>query len=457
MLNLSDQSINHIFRKENFTSFRKLRDSYSYSHDKLVKVSFSLILVFVIIMFLPWTQNVRSKGELIALNPEQRPQTIQSVIAGRIEQWYVVEGQKVKKGDTILRISEVKDDYFDPNLLANTRLQLDAKSFSKLSYDEKVKALESQIKALESGLLLKVSQAKNKVKQNILKVTSDSIDLEAFKVNFDVSKEQYERFQSLYNEGLRSLTDVENRNLKLQEAQAKMISQENKWLTSKNELLNSQIELNSIQAEYEDKIAKANSEKYTALSGKFDTEASINKLQNQFNNYEIRSTLYHILAPQDGFVTQARQVGIGENIKEGDEIVSIMPLVYDLAVQMYVKPIDLPLFEKGQKVMIQFDGWPAIIFSGWPGISYGTYEGEVLAIDNFISKNQLYRILVKPKVGVHPWPEQLRVGAGVRSITLLKNVSVWYEIWRQINGFPPDYYKGNVNTNVDFGEDPIKK
>lgn len=455
MLNLSDQSINHLFRKENFTSFQKLKDAYSYSHDRLVKFVFLLAIIFVIILFLPWTQNVRAPGELIALNPEQRPQTIQSVIAGRIEKWYVVEGQFVNKGDTILRISEVKDDYFDPNLLGNTQLQLDAKEFSRLSYDEKVKALEGQINALETALKLKISQAQNKVQQNILKVTSDSIDLQAARVNFDVAKEQYERFKSLYEEGLRSLTDLENRNLKLQESQAKVISQENKWLTSKNELINSKIELNSIQADYKDKIAKANSDKYTALSGKFDTEATINKLQNQYNNYEIRNTFYHILAPQDGYVTQAQQVGIGETIKEGAQIVSIMPSVYDLAVQMYVRPIDLPLFEKGQKVMMQFDGWPAIIFSGWPGISFGTYEGEVLAIDNFISTNQLYRVLVKPKQSSHPWPEQLRVGAGVRTLTLLKNVSVWYEIWRQINGFPPDYYKLNTKTD-EAGKDKKK-
>ncbi len=455
MLNLSDQSINHLFRKENFVSFRKLKDTYSYSHDRLVKVVLILAIINIMVLFMPWTQNVRAPGELIALNPEQRPQTIQSVIAGRIEKWYVVEGQFVNKGDTILRISEVKDDYFDPNLLGNTQLQLDAKEFSRLSYDEKVKALEGQINALETALKLKISQAQNKVQQNILKVTSDSIDLQAARVNFDVAKEQYERFKSLYEEGLRSLTDLENRNLKLQESQAKVLSQENKWLTSKNELINSKIELNSIQADYKDKIAKANSDKYTALSGKFDTEATINKLQNQYNNYEIRNSFYHILAPQDGYVTQAQQVGIGETIKEGAQIVSIMPAVYDLAVQMYVRPIDLPLFEKGQKVMMQFDGWPAIIFSGWPGISFGTYEGEVLAIDNFISTNQLYRVLVKPKQSSHPWPEQLRVGAGVRTLTLLKNVSVWYEIWRQINGFPPDYYKLNTKTD-EAGKDKKK-
>jgi membrane fusion protein, adhesin transport system len=128
--------------------------------------------------------------------------------------------------------------------------------------------------------------------------------------------------------------------------------------------------------------------------------------------------------------------------------VSIMPENYDLAIEMFVKPIDLPLFEKGQRVMIQFDGWPAVIFSGWPGISYGTYEGNVIAMDNFISDNHLYRVLVKPADSSHPWPNQLRVGAGVKTLTLLKNVQVWYELWRQINGFPPDYYKKGTEGNA---------
>lgn len=449
MLNLSDVSITHLLKKKNLRSFEMLRDAYSYSYDRLVKVALILLGVVVIIMFLPWTQNVRSKGELIALRPDQRPQTIQSVIAGRIEKWYVQEGQFVHKGDTILRISEVKDEYFDPNLLNNTQLQLDAKEFSKLSYEEKVNALDKQIAALQEANKLKISQAKNKVLQNILKVTSDSIDYQASKINFSVSNEQYLRMKSLHDEGLRSLTDLENRNLKLQEAQAKLISQENKLLTSKNELINSKIELNGIEAEYRDKIAKTSSEKYSALSGQYDTDASINKLKNQYSNYKVRTSLYFILAPQDGYVTQAKQVGLGETIKEGDDIISIMPATYDLAVQMYIKPIDLPLFEKGQKVMIQFDGWPAIIFSGWPGISYGTYQGEVLAMDNFISPNNMYRILVKPAINSQPWPEQLRVGAGVKALTLLKNVQVWYELWRQINGFPPDYYKVNPQTKAD--------
>ena len=89
---------------------------------------------------------------------------------------------------------------------------------------------------------------------------------------------------------------------------------------------------------------------------------------------------------------------------------------------------------------MQFDGWPAIVFSGWPNTSYGTYGGEVFAIDNFISPNGKYRVLVAQDPNDHEWPDALRVGAGASSMTLLNDVPVGYELWRQINAFPPDYY-----------------
>jgi hypothetical protein len=177
----------------------------------------------------------------------------------------------------------------------------------------------------------------------------------------------------------------------------------------------------------------------------YDAEATVSKLQNQFINYSIRSGMYYILAPQDGYITKAIQSGIGETIKEGAEIISIMPSDYELAVEMYVNPMDIPLLEKGQHVQLQFDGWPSVIFSGWPGISYGTYGGQIVAIDNFISENGKYRVLVAHDKDYPVWPQEIRLGAGASSMTLLKEVPVWYELWRQINGFPPDYYKMNTS------------
>ncbi len=139
--------------------------------------------------------------------------------------------------------------------------------------------------------------------------------------------------------------------------------------------------------------------------------------------------------------------------KEGEELVGIMPSQYDLAVETFVKPIDLPLLHIGEKVRVQFDGWPAIVFSGWPNVSYGTYGAKVVAIENFISDNGKYRVLLVPDSNDQKWPEAIRVGSGARTIALLEDVPIWFELWRQINSFPPNYYQPkNTNKSVLKGK-----
>jgi hypothetical protein len=212
------------------------------------------------------------------------------------------------------------------------------------------------------------------------------------------------------------------------------------------------VEYQSIEAKYRDEIAKAESEKFTALSSLYDTEVDVIKLQNQAANYSIRNGMYNVLAPQYGYVTKVLSSGIGETIKQGESIATIMPEIYDLAVEMFVRPIDLPLLKKGQKVRVQFDGWPAIVFSGWPKTSFGTFGGEIFAIDNFAGEDGSFRVLVAPDMGQKTWPKALRVGGGARSMILLNEVLVGYELWRKINGFPPEYYKQKKEMKTEKQE-----
>lgn len=455
MLNITQNKIKEKDKLEKLKSFQVL--AARVNSRRLINILYLLGGILIVLLFLPWTQNIRSNAKVTALKPNQRPQTIHSIIAGRIEKWYVQEGQFVKKGDTILFISETKEEYLDPNLVGNTEQQLKAKEFAVKSYMEKIKANDNQIDAMIKSKKLKYEQAENKLIQAKLKVQSDSVDLSAARLNYKIAKEQLMRMEELYKEGLKSLTDLETRKLKLQETQAKVISQENKFISTKNELINAKIELQSINAEYNDKIAKSESEKFATLSNMYDAEASVSKLQNQYMNYSIRSGMYYILAPQDGYITKAIQSGIGETIKEGAEIISIMPSDYELAVEMYVNPMDIPLLENGQHVQIQFDGWPSVIFSGWPGISYGTYGGQVVAIDNFVSENGKYRVLVAHDKNYPIWPKEIRLGAGANALTFLKEVPVWYELWRQINGFPPDYYKKNPTNLKSIKDNETQK
>ena len=139
-------------------------------------------------------------------------------------------------------------------------------------------------------------------------------------------------------------------------------------------------------------------------------------------------------------ITKFETVCIGETFKEGESLVGIMPNTYDLAVETFVEPIDLPLIHKGEKVRIQFDGWPAIFFSGWPNAAFGTFAGRVVAVETFISSNGKFRVLIAPDHEENEWPKDVRVGSGAYTIALLEDVPIWYELWRKLNGFPPNYY-----------------
>lgn len=439
MLNISQNQLN---KKISLQAFKSYQKAFSPKNSKMFNrllIIFSIIIL--IVLFLPWTQNVSGRGYVTTLTPDQRPQTIQSPIPGRIEKWYVMEGDYVHKGDTILHISEIKNEYQDPNLVARTNVQKEAKSRAVVSYQEKVKALEGQIVALQNERQLKLTQAKNKLEQSKFKVVSDSMDLVALKNNYDIVERQYNRTQTLQSEGLKAMTDVEEKRVKLQESQAKLIALENKLLTSKNDVINARIEISRISAEYADKIAKSQSDKFTAESNQYDAQAQVSKLENQSTNYEIRNNLSYIRAPQNGYITKALKGGIGETFKEGEQIVGIMPANYQLAVETYITPIDLPLLHIDDEVRIQFDGWPAIFFSGWPNTSYGTYAGHIVAIESFISANGKYRVLVAPNNDSNAWPERLSVGSGAYTFSLLEDVPIWFEIWRRLNGFPPNYYQ----------------
>ena len=260
----------------------------------------------------------------------------------------------------------------------------------------------------------------------------------------------------MLDSGVISLVDFERRKITFQNATAKRIGAENKYLQSKQELTALRIEKNTVIQDYTDKIAKARGDQFSALSDKASSDAEVAKLKNAYSNYDMRNQLYYVTAPQSGQITKARKAGIGEILKEGDMIVEIVPDNIQYAVELFVEPMDMPLLSKGQKIRFVFDGFPAIVFSGWPASSYGTFGGLVTAIENSVSSNGKFRVLVTEDPSDKAWPRLLRIGGGANGIALLKDVSVGYELWRNINGFPPEYYQPASSTTIKQNKESAK-
>ncbi len=419
MLNISSQSVEKMIPQDRLYSLRSLDTPMA--GKILARWLIGIAAIFFIVLLLPWQQNIRGKGKVTALSPSNRPQTIETIIAGRIQSWKVQEGQFVTKGDTIAIISEVKEKYFDPQMLARLREIIGSKENSLQSKDMKAQALKRQINALQDGMQNKMSQTKAK--------------LEAERFRFANAKNQYERNKKLFEAGNIPLTKFQDIEYKYQGAEA--------------DFVNAEMEIDRARAEYLDKINKAESDLNNTLAEQFETQAELSKLRNELSNMEIRSQQYFILAPQSGYVVKATQAGIGETIEEGDPVSTIMPQSDDVAVEMYVKAMDVPLISKGRKVRIEFDGFPALQFSGWPSVSVGSFGGEVEVIDYVNSKPGEFRILVVPDKDDEKWPKQIRNGSGTQGWVMLDNVPVWYEVWRQLNGFPPSLYEEPLDESTE--------
>ncbi len=423
MLNLSSNSIKNKLPHDNLYSLRSLNTPMA--GKILARWLLGIGILFLVILFLPWQQNIHGTGQVTALSPSNRPQTIQTIIAGRIQDWKIREGQFVEKGDTIAIISEIKEKYFDPKMLLRLREVIQSKEKSLGSKDLKARALLRQVSALEEGMKIKMEQSRAK--------------LEAERVRFSNAKNQYERNKKLFEAGNIPLTKFQDIEYKYQGSEA--------------DFMNAEIEIDRVQAEYLEKINKAESDLNNTLSEQFETQAELAKLGNEYVNMEIRSQQYFILAPQAGQVVKATQAGIGETIKEGDPVCSIMPLSTDVAVEMYVKAMDVPLIAKGRRVRVEFDGFPALQFSGWPSISVGSFGGTVEVIDVVNTNPGEFRILVIPDLQDTAWPKQIRVGSGTKSWVMLDDVPIWYELWRQLNGFPASLYAEPKSDKPEMKKD----
>jgi multidrug efflux pump subunit AcrA (membrane-fusion protein) len=424
---------------EKFKSFNQiyLRDKGPATKPWLI----GLGLILLGVLFLPWTQNIRSKGQITSLYQEQKPQKIYSPIAGKISRWWVKEGDFVEQGDTLAKISEIKAEYLDPKLISRTQEQLDAKKGTVSFYEQKVKSTEDQIANLRSSKALKQDQLTNKITALQQKLTGEKAELEAASNEYNLIKDQFERNQKMYKEGLISQTQFQQRNASMQNSLAKKTTAENKVNQTLQEIQNTRIELRGVDQEYSEKMNKAEGEKFQSL-GMIETgKGDVAKLENQVASYTIRDGMYYILAPQSGQVINAKKAGIGEILKDGEELLTIVPQNTHYAVEMYVRPVDLPLVSPGQDVRFIFDGFPAIIFAGgWPDQSFGTFPGKIRAIENNIDEKGMFRVIVVENPKDKKWPKQIKMGAGAQGITLLNDVPLWYELWRNINGFPADFY-----------------
>jgi RND family efflux transporter MFP subunit len=153
-----------------------------------------------------------------------------------------------------------------------------------------------------------------------------------------------------------------------------------------------------------------------------------------------RQSVQIVRAPRDGVILRVNAGDAATFVNAGEVVATFVPDNVERAVEIFVDGRDVALVQEGAPVRLQFEGWPAVQFSGWPSVAVGTFHGTVVAVDPSAQTDGRFRVLVvEDEDAETPWPEErfVRFGAKARGWVLLGTVSVGYELWRQLNNFPP--------------------
>ena len=419
-----------------------------------------LILGFGLVTIAPWQQSVSGNGSVIAFAPRERQQTVEVAIKGRVVRWgdNVFENAHVVKGDLIAEIQDV-----DPMLMTRLEDQLIASNSQVVAMEQLVAANERNLEAAHAIVLSYESQlrAYESVKEQILasadaaiagaknKVEAEQQQLEENRAALTQAEADYQRQKQLFEEKIVSEGKFQLAERKYLEAKAKVAKAEAYVESAGNDLevkerdrdAKEQKALVDIQyanaslrkatgdvAKADSDIAKAKSELNKSQKDLLDMQTKVSRQQSQI-----------IVSPFDGFLTQISPNQGSQILKEGDTLCVIVPDTADRAVQVWLDGNDAPLVSTGCHVRLQFEGWPAVQFAGWPSVAVGTFGGTIVSVDATDDGKGKFRALVRPDIDSDPWPDDryLRQGVRTNAWVLLERVPLWYEIWRNLNGFPP--------------------
>jgi multidrug efflux pump subunit AcrA (membrane-fusion protein) len=401
------------------------------------RITFAFLFLSLIAMFLvPWRQTARGTGTVTALDPQQRPQPLKSPAEGVVS--YVKpglrEGSRVTEGELLMKLT--------PFAEAGVRLidqQIERVSgqveTAKLNVDLATQAIGMQQlsgQSMTSSLNESLEATQNKLEQTQNEVQALTADLDNKSNKLRIAKR-------IETKGLVSQQA-------LYESEQAVVAAEAKLNKAKNAVEETERTLQAKRAERDAKLqeieiknqqfaTKLNEAKQKLDSYSKELYALQNKRGEKFDRLEIR-------APRSGVIQQWYGLEGSDAVKKNDQLFVIVPETTDLAVEMKVTGNDMPLIKEGDTVRLQFEGWPAVQFVGWPSVAVGTFGGRVNRVFPTDDGKGNFRVLVSPQKTTESdseWPDDryLRQGVRANGWVLLNEVPLGYEIWRQLNGFPP--------------------
>lgn len=408
----------------------RLTETTGFARSFARKLVWLLLVLLLLLALTPWQQNIRAIGRVLAYAPQERQQTIEATVEGRIATWRVHEGSEVKAGDWIAEISD-----YDPDL--QQRLQREMQNLDQRTgvIQSRIQALESQASLAEKSRQMAVMGAEARIRMAEERLNAARHTLAATSAAYETSRLNFERQKALEQKGLASRRTYELAELDFTQKRTEHERAEAAFNAARNELDALGADRQKTLADSGATVEKTRSD---LAKGREELQYALAE-QLKLETRRARQNTQKILAPRDGTILRLLASPGAEVLKPGDALAILVPTTRHRSVELWIDGNDAPLMETGRKVRLQFEGYPAIQFSGWPETAVGTFGGIVTLIDSTDNGKGDFRILVVPDSNDKPWPDErfIRQGVRVNGWVLLNRVRLGYELWRNFNGFPP--------------------
>jgi len=437
---LDDIQIDHLAVSTHLQSWQAVQIPDRLRFSARLAVTLLLVVAFII-AFVPWTQTITTTGQLSAYSPYERPQDIEAQITGRIRKWHVYEGVRVKQGDLILELDDWDPLFMAPDLLplleqSKSALELNRKAALERAdqLEKRIKEMQNLVKAAVPSAEARVVEAENRVREAEQRVAAAKIAVDTAELNVDRHKQLAER-------GLVSQRELELTILAAIGSKAELQGAEAALKAAQQGMRALSFGRDQISADVLQRLLDAEASRAGAFADAARATDQLAALGLRLSNATQRRIASRIYAPIDGTLVRMAEVGPGETVKQGDKLVRISPLSADKAVELWADGLDSPLLNVGRKARLLFFGIPAIPLPAWPELMAGTYGGVIKVVDQVDDGKGNFRFWVVPDPEDRPWPEQshVRQGTKVMAWVILNRVPLWYELWRRVNLFPPDY------------------
>ena len=388
------------------------------------------LLTPVALLLTPWQQNISGTGRVSAFAPLERQQTVQAPVSGRIVQWLAKEGTKVKAGDVLIEIADV-----DPELLERLGQQREAAAAKLEAKEEELRAYRLQIDNLIATRDLQIATAQYRLDVARQRAISASEAIASARATLEAATIQTGRLQRLLADGLVSKRDFELAERDGIVARRNLNSGQAALSGAQAEQRAAEAEIGRIRADAQARIDSANASANKTRSELEDSRTSLLKSEVDLSRQQSQV----VKAPRDGSILRLLVNPQSNIVKQGDALLVLVPDPDVKAVELWVDGNDAVLITPGRHARLQFEGWPAMQFAGWPEVAVGTFGGIVAFVDATDDGKGKFRLLIVPDKADRPWPSErfLRQGVRVNGWVLLNRVTMAYELWRQLNAFPP--------------------